>query len=1288
MDQQIAVSANDTPEPHKDQEIENFLNGFNPKPGVVAIETSYSNSYADVVVHDPVSGEKKVEKHSYRPFCYIKDFRQAGVSLYGGDKEKKMQAMSKYGIEIKPLRVTDENGGVNDRLNRGYKYLVSTNSERGYAAIGQFFREGGVDMYAKRAKKALFRPSNPGDPVAGDLYTIMEERGEASFLFNNALKRFEIHIPATKVSRYVDTLDEDISFIRIKADNDTLVEGLDYTVTHNEDHDIFVVALAAETPEISAEALAATLTTGVSAAKAQVTIAEYETQWDESALAGWYPYLSTVMPDKFEMSSLMLVENEVELINIFREDKKWSKEDERRYKATLRAFSKYEKAKQVLALELEKARKKIVTAKAVRNYKKLLVSYRESYSDLFFTLRREEQFMIQTGIRLFKGYEKYHELHKFIFDFETTGLYADRGDRVFMIGCRDNRGYEQVLAMRPDHNVDDEERRIIAQLFFAIKKLKPALIYGYNSENFDFDFLVKRAIALGMGAFKLDKDGEPTQDFEIPGVPTSLIDGICMKRRPGASIKYGGESEEYTQTLMRGYNVLDILHAVRRTQAINSDLKEGGLKYVCKFEGIAKADRVYIPGNQIYTMWAEDKLYAVHPKGTEYKVLEDGVEKPIYGEDTKYRRGAEQVEQYLIDDLWETQQVDERYNEDRFLVGKLLPTFFSRTCTMGGAAVWNLIMAAWSHENKLAIPYRLKSKTFTGGLSRTFALGKFKNVYKFDFSGLYPSLQLEHNIFPKHDVTGVLKRLLLYFKTTRDVFKSMANDESLDKDTRKMAKAKQLPLKILNNSNFGANGSTFFNWSDFTCAERITCLGRLYLRNMIQFFMQYGCKPTVCDTDGINMEVPEWVMVDIDGNPLKERVHISTYSYTNKRGKTVTGADSLVEKYNEEILDSPYMKLDNDGMWPTALNFSRKNYANMEANGKIKFVGNTLKDKTMPEYVKEFVDNGIRLLLEDKGDEFIEYYYRYLTDIYTMQIPLKKIANKAKVKQHPKEYLAARESTTGKKKAKQAHMELIVQNEVPVSLGDVVYYVSTGVRKSHGYSKVDKDGKVMAMLVTAAEMEADPEKKGNYNVSKYVDVFNKKVSSLLVPFKPEVRTTVLKDDPTKREVYDDEAMNLIQLKNPEPKDDIDQFFELEPSEVAFWNRTGLNPKQVLQDFTTATPYYGYEYVEKLEKVRERFKTKGQHVYSQHDFYKNDSLVLTFNDAAYVVNTEDGETEDIPGDLVTYFHQGSLPVTNEDHWRIEALKTRFGPATEVKTGRDYLLCVVEQGALHMLKKLTN
>jgi hypothetical protein len=45
-------------------------------------------------------------------------------------------------------------------------------------------------------------------------------------------------------------------------------------------------------------------------------------------------------------------------------------------------------------------------------------------------------------------------------------------------------------------------------------------------------------------------------------------------------LKLANEVERYTQTSIWGYNVIDIIHSVRRAQAINSSIKSAGLKYI------------------------------------------------------------------------------------------------------------------------------------------------------------------------------------------------------------------------------------------------------------------------------------------------------------------------------------------------------------------------------------------------------------------------------------------------------------------------------------------------------------------------------------------------------------------------------------------------------------------------------------------------------------------------------------------------------------------------------------
>ena len=54
----------------------------------------------------------------------------------------------------------------------------------------------------------------------------------------------------------------------------------------------------------------------------------------------------------------------------------------------------------------------------------------------------------------------------------------------------------------------------------------------------------------------------------------------------------------------------------------------------------------------------------------------------------------------------------------------------------------------------------------------------------------------------------------------------------------------------------------------------------------------------------------------------------------------------------------------------------------LTAKGKIKLTGNSIKSKKMPIYIEKFLDKGIKLLLNGKGQEFVEWYYEYVQQIF------------------------------------------------------------------------------------------------------------------------------------------------------------------------------------------------------------------------------------------------------------------------------------------------------------------
>ena len=861
-----------------------------------------------------------------------------------------------------------------------------------------------------------------------------------------------------------------------------------------------------------------------------------------------------------------------------------------------------------------------------------------------------EQFMIQTGKRLFKGIEDYDGLHRFQFDLETEGLFAAK-NAIFQIGVRDNRHLDSLLETEGEtyQQRRDSEREMIGEFFRIINEVKPDIIAGYNSENFDWPYLFERAERLSISIETLAK---------------TLHRAHKIKRKQ-STVKFGGETEHYMQTSMFGYNIIDVSHAVRRAMAINSEIKAWGLKYITQYSEIAKPNRVYVAGDKINSTWADkENKYAFNDEDGDWYMITD--KKPL--KDTHViKSGAYIVQRYLSDDLWETEQIDNIFNQASFLIGKMLPTTYQRSSTMGTAGQWKLIMAAWSYENGLAIPETQKKRDFTGGLARLLEVGYARNVVKLDFAALYPKIQLTHFIFPDLDITGMMEGTLTYVVDTRDKYKFLTGEEkgkykSLEKKLKaekanmtpeemselkkqidehkalaNLYDKKQLPLKILANSWFGSYGAPYiFNWGDTDSAEETTCRGRQYLRLMVRHFTEkHGFRGLVLDTDGANFASPD----NID--EIKYVAKGSHWKTDKNAGVELVGLEAVLAEFNENYMEGR-MGLDIDDVCNSTINFARKNYAN-DIGGKIKLVGNSVKSKKMSVYIEEFLGKSIRMLLDGDGYSFINFYYEYVDKIYNYQIPLVKIASKAKIKHSIDDYRkkSKKLNKAGNPMPKQAHMELAIRDNLNITLGDTLFYINTGSAKSHGDLKtVDKNkmtkkerdayfadhgeypkpNKVVELncklidpetverdfellkelnMLKASLQKIDEDGEGElgrgeieqriefidnelytdeYNVSRYLDAFNKKVRPLLVCFHPDIRSQILldivkvKDKVTKKvtESLKDKAIFthaqcglVCGLPNkPIDQDSYEDLMRMEDKEIRFWDSVDMIPNNM------------------------------------------------------------------------------------------------------------------------------
>jgi DNA polymerase elongation subunit (family B) len=807
--------------------------------------------------------------------------------------------------------------------------------------------------------------------------------------------------------------------------------------------------------------------------------------------------------------------------------------------------------------------------KSLKSYTNLVSFFKEGGLDPwgeesrknFIILTPVEQYLVQTKKRLFKGIEDYGGVYRFVFDIETTGLDPETC-KIILIGVKDNRGLHKTIPAFGE----DGEKNCIEEFFEIIRENKPTIISGYNSAFFDWPFILKRAEILGVDVNGL------TQIFTKQG----------MKEKEGM-LKLANEIETYKQHVIWGFNIIDIAHAVRRAQAINSEIKSWGLKYITTYLEKEKQNRIYVDGGKISKIYLENESYYVNPKTGGYKQIgEPGTNGLLEKYPGKFEiwTGRKIIEQYLDDDLYETMVVDDSFSQSTFLLSKLVPTTYERAATMGTATLWKLIMLAWSYENKLAIPSKDEKRAFTGGLSRLLNVGYAKNIVKFDYSSLYPSIQLVYDVFPDCDIMGVQKSMLKYFRNIRIKYKHLAGElKDSDPVLAEMYDRKQLPIKIFINAYFGSlSAPHVFPWGEMDSGETITCIGRQCLRMMIMFFMKKGYKPLVMDTDGVNFETPETAKDSVYiGKGLNELVI---------EGKEYHGIEADTAEFNDIFMRNE-MGLDIDYTAPACINVSRKNYIIKlvkKGKEKIKLTGNTIKSKKLQTYVVEFLDEGLKYLLNGDGLSFVELYYDYVEKIYNKEIPLSKIANKARVKQSINDYKKHIQKTTkaGSLMSRQAHMELILQNNHSAGLGDTIYYINNGEKKSSGdvtkinkptkkqqQEYIDKHGEPMpsdyvqvnCYMIPEKDIVDNPDLRGDYNVPRYLTNFNKRVEPLLVAFNPSIREDILIEDPKDRQYFTKLQCDLVNgfpLKE-DGQDKFDEVMTLSDGEVVFWNRVGRDP---------------------------------------------------------------------------------------------------------------------------------
>ena len=196
--------------------------------------------------------------------------------------------------------------------------------------------------------------------------------------------------------------------------------------------------------------------------------------------------------------------------------------------------------------------------------------------------------------------------------------------------------------------------------------------------------------------------------------------------------------------------------------------------------------------------------------------------------------------------------------------------------TFGVTAIWESIIYRKLNANKVVVPLSSEEKPyrpFAGGYVKEPQVGRHEWIVSFDLNSLYPNLIVQYNMSPetltdntqmndvsyylsgqtvsgeysvaangstyRKDIDGVLPQIIEEYYDERVSVKKMqlaaqkeiqkAFSPELDKEIVTLEN-KQLAIKILLNSLYGALGNKHFHYFDIRLAEGVTLSGQLAIQ--------------------------------------------------------------------------------------------------------------------------------------------------------------------------------------------------------------------------------------------------------------------------------------------------------------------------------------------------------------------------------------------------------------------------------------------------------------------------
>jgi DNA polymerase I len=612
-----------------------------------------------------------------------------------------------------------------------------------------------------------------------------------------------------------------------------------------------------------------------------------------------------------------------------------------------------------------------------------------------------QHYLTATGRTLFKDlpFEELKRLQLEALSFAdpvAAGAEESDNDHIMSIALSDNTGWEELLVV-DSGNVEESEREVIKRLTNIIKERDPDVIEGHNLFRFDLPYLVARA---RKAKTKLDWGRS----------------GGFLRSRP-SRLQIAEKTIDYPKFTVEGRHFVDTF--------LLAQFYDVGMRTLAGFERADVAQHFSVCDSKEVSSLIGRELQRAY------------IEK-----DERFRKRA-------LCAVRETRAVAELLSPSYFIQAQIFPYNYQDVIVRGNATRINGLFLREYLRQRHSIPEMPMARTFEGGYTAIFFTGVARNVWHCDVASLYPSVMLQFDCFPVSDRLQIFRHLLTDLRTFRLEAKANMRAAGNDQARQRYFHALQNTFKILINSFYGYLGFAQGHFADFDAAARVTQIGRDLLKKMIEWLQAGGAQVIEVDTDGIYFVPPSSVAAGV--SPAKTKAKAAGTAATSKAADTAATTEEEIAELQQGLAAElpPGLEIEFDEHFEAMFSYKAKNYALLSRDGDVIIKGGALKSRGLEKFQRVFLEEMIKLVMQDKADEISGLREAFAQKIRSREWNIEMLMKTDTLQDSLEKY---RQKIAGSARNRAAAYELALASGRNYKPGDQIsYYVKATSKKVAAY---------------------------------------------------------------------------------------------------------------------------------------------------------------------------------------------------------------------------------------------